>query len=78
MRVTTSRRVPVAWRQLSSERAKLAITLAAVAAAVALVLLLSGLRRGIAEQVTLYVDHQAPVLVALAGAKLHGADLGLA
>jgi putative ABC transport system permease protein len=69
MRVTTIRKVPVAWRQLASERAKLAVTLAVVAAAVALVLLLSGLRQGIAEQVTLYIDHQAPVLVAQAGAR---------
>lgn len=71
MRVITSSggRVPVAWRQLASERAKLAVTVAAVAAAVALVLLLSGLRRGIGEQVTLYVDHQTPVLVGQAGAR---------
>ena len=68
--ITSSRgRVPVGWRQLASERAKLAVTVTAVAAAVALVLLLSGLRRGIGEQVTLYVDHQPPVLVAQAGAR---------
>jgi putative ABC transport system permease protein len=34
-----------------------------------LVLLLSGLRRGMSEQVTLYVDRQAPVLVAQAGSR---------
>lgn len=62
-------RVPVARRQLASEPAKLVVTVLAVAAAVALVLLLSGLRRGIGGQVTLYVDHQPPVLVAQAGAR---------
>ena len=61
--------VPIGWRQLASEPAKLIVTVLAVAAAVALVLLLSGLRRGIGEQVTLYVDHQPPVLVAQAGAR---------
>ena len=55
--------VPVARRQLAAEPAKLIVTVVAVAAAVALVLLLSGLRRGMGEQVTLYIDHQAPVLV---------------
>jgi putative ABC transport system permease protein len=59
----SSGRVPVARRQLGAEPAKLIVTLVAVAAAVALVLLLSGLRRGMGEQVTLYIDHQAPVLV---------------
>lgn len=59
----SSGRVPIAWRQLLAEPAKLIVTVAAVAAAVALVLLLSGLRRGMSEQVTLYIDHQAPVLV---------------
>ena len=68
--ITSNRgRVPVGWRQLASEPAKLAVTVAAVAAAVALVLLLSGLRRGIGEQVTLYIDHQPPVLVGQAGAR---------
>ena len=69
--ITRSRRdrVPVGRRQLASEPAKLAVTLVAVAAAVALVLLLSGLRRGIGEQVTLYVDHQPPVLVGQKGAR---------
>lgn len=64
-----ARSVPIARRQLASERAKTAVTVVAVAAAVALVLLLSGLRRGIGEQVTLYVDHQPPVVVAQAGAR---------
>ena len=66
---SSRRRVPIAWRQLASEPAKLVVTVLAVAAAVALVLLLSGLRRGIGEQVTLYVDRQPPVLVAQAGAR---------
>ena len=35
----------------------------------ALVLLLSGLRTGIGEQVTVYVDHQPPVLVGQAGSR---------
>ena len=64
-----ARRVPIARRQLLAEPAKLVVTVAAVAAAVALVLLLSGLRRGMGEQVTLYVDHQAPVLVGQRGAR---------
>jgi putative ABC transport system permease protein len=63
------RGVPIARRQLASEPAKLAVTVAAVSAAVALVLLLSGLRSGISEQVTLYVDRQPPVLVAQAGSR---------
>jgi len=61
--------VPVARRQLAAEPAKLVVTLVAVAAAVALVLLLAGLRRGMGEQVTLYVDRQAPVLVGQQGAR---------
>ena len=63
------RRVPLAWRQLGSDRAKLAATLAVVGAACALVLLLVGLRQGIAQQVSVYLDHQpAPsVLVARKG-----------
>lgn len=61
--------VPVGLRQLTSERAKLAVTLAAVAAAMALVLLMSGLRRGIAQQTTLYLDRQAPVLVGQKGVR---------
>jgi putative ABC transport system permease protein len=68
MRVTT-RSVPVARRQLLADPAKLAVTVVAVAAAVALVLLLDGLRRGINEQVTLYIDRQPPVLVAQSGAR---------
>lgn len=59
--------VPVAWRQLSAEPAKLAVGILAVAAAVALVLLLTGLRRGMGEQVTVYLDRQAPVLVGREG-----------
>jgi len=55
--------VPVARRQLLAEPAKLIVTVLAVAGAVALVLVLSGLRRGMGEQVTVYIDHQAPVLV---------------
>lgn len=67
---TTSRgRVPVARRQLLAEPAKLAVSVLAIAAAVALVLLLTGLRRGMGEQVTLYVDRQPPVLVGQAGAR---------
>ena len=69
--ITSSRGggVPIAWRQLASEPAKMAVTVVAVAAAVALVLLLNGLRTGIGEQVTLYIDHQAPVLVGQAGTR---------
>ena len=63
------RSVPVAWRQLRSEPARLVVALVAVAAAVALVLLLSGLRRGMGEQVTVYLEHQPPVLVGQAGAR---------
>ena len=65
----TSGRVPVARRQLASEPAKLAVSVLAIAAAVALVLLLTGLRRGMGEQVTLYLDRQPPVLVGQAGAR---------
>src|SRR5512132_4160488 len=61
--------VPVAWRQLRAEPAKLVVALVAVAAAVALVLLLSGLRRGMGEQVTVYLEHQPPVLVGQAGTR---------
>lgn len=45
------------------------MALVAVAAAVALVLLLSGLRRGMGEQATVYLEHQPPVLVGQAGAR---------
>ena len=61
--------VPVARRQLLAEPAKLVVAVGAVGAAVALVLLLSGLRRGIGEQVTTYVDRQPPVIVAQAGTR---------
>lgn len=65
----TGNAVPLARRQLLAEPAKLAASVLAIAAAVALVLLLTGLRRGIAEQATLYLDRQAPVLVGQAGAR---------
>src|SRR6266545_1309272 len=61
--------IPVARRQLLSEPAKLAVSVLAIAAAVALVLLLTGLRRGIGEQATLYLDRQPPVLVGQAGTR---------
>ena len=61
--------VPIGRRQLTAEPAKLIVALAAVAAAVALVLLLTGLRRGIGEQVTIYLDRQPPVLVGQAGTR---------
>lgn len=63
------RAVPIGRRQLLSEPAKVVVALAAVAAAVTLVLLLSGLRRGMGEQVTVYLDHQPPVLVGTAGVR---------
>jgi putative ABC transport system permease protein len=59
--------VPIARRQLLKEPAKVAVAVIAVGAAVALVLLLTGLRRGIGEQVTIYLDHQPPVLVGQTG-----------
>lgn len=65
----TRHAVPTARRQLLSEPAKVVVALAAVAAAVMLVLLLSGLRRGMGEQVTVYLDHQPPVLVGTAGVR---------
>jgi hypothetical protein len=61
--------VPLARRQLLSEPAKLVVALLAVAAAVVLVLLLAGLRRGLGEQATTYLDHQPPVLVGQAGTR---------
>ena len=67
--MTARRRVPVARRQLVAEPAKLVVTLVAVAASVSLVLLLTGLRRGMGEQVTLYLGKQPPVLVAQEGAR---------
>jgi putative ABC transport system permease protein len=67
--VRRSGRVPVARRQLAAEPAKLAVTLLAVAAAMALVLLLAGLRHGISDQTTLYIDRQAPVVVGQRGVR---------
>src|SRR6266545_2610219 len=67
--ITSRGRVPVARRQLTAEPAKLAVSVLAIAAAVALVLLLTGLRRGMGEQVTLYLDRQPPVLVGQAGTR---------
>lgn len=61
--------VPVARRQLLAEPAKLIVAILAVGAAVALVLLLTGLRRGMGEQVTTYLDQQPPVLVGQAGTR---------
>ena len=54
---TTGRRVPLARRQLLHEPLKLALAFAGVAAAVALVALLLGLRQGINQQVTTYEDN---------------------
>jgi putative ABC transport system permease protein len=67
--MTTFRRVPLGRRQLTAQPAKLVVSVVAVAASVALVLLLSGLRRGMGEQVTLYVDRQAQVFVAQDGTR---------
>lgn len=61
--------VPVARRQLLSEPAKVAVAVVAVGAAVALVLLLTGLRRGMGEQVTTYLRHQPPVVVGQEGTR---------
>ena len=76
MRRITSRRrllpnaaVPVAARQLLAHPLKIAVSAAAVAAAIALVLLLTGLRRGMGEQVTTYLRHEPPVLVGQAGTR---------
>ena len=69
MQAITASSVPVARRQLLAEPAKLVVALLAVAAAVALVLLLSGLRRGMGEQATTYLGHQPPVLVGQAGTR---------
>lgn len=63
------RGVPLVRRQLLREPARIVAALAAVAAAVALVLVLSGLRRGMGEQVTTYLDRQAPVLVGARGVR---------
>jgi putative ABC transport system permease protein len=67
--ITSRGSVPFARRQLLAEPAKLAVSVLAIAAAVALVLLLTGLRNGMGEQVTLYLDRQPPVLVGQAGAR---------
>ena len=67
--ITSRGSVPFARRQLLAEPAKLAVSVLAIAAAVALVLLLTGLRRGMGEQVTLFLDRQPPVLVGQAGAR---------
>jgi putative ABC transport system permease protein len=67
--ITSRGSVPFARRQLLAEPAKLAVSVLAIAAAVALVLLLTGLRRGMGEQVTLYLDRQPPVLVGQEGAR---------
>ena len=61
--------VPVARRQLLNEPAKVTVAVLAVGAAVALVLLLTGLRRGMGEQVTTYLRHQPPVLVGQEGTR---------
>jgi putative ABC transport system permease protein len=61
--------VPVARRQLLSEPAKVVVAVLAVGAAVALVLLLTGLRRGMGEQVTTYLRHEPPVLVGQEGTR---------
>lgn len=61
--------VPVARRQLLSEPAKVFVAVLAVGASVALVLLLTGLRRGMGEQVATYLHHQPPVLVGQEGTR---------
>lgn len=64
------RSVPVARRQLGSERTKLVLAVIGVALSVALVGLLLGLRTGIGRQVTTYADRSgAEVYVAAAGAR---------
>jgi putative ABC transport system permease protein len=73
-RITSSRPrlsngVPVAARQLLAHPLRIAVSAAAVAAAIALVLLLTGLRRGMGDQVTTYLRHQPPVLVGQAGTR---------
>ena len=69
MSITSRGRVPVARRQFAAEPAKVAVSVLAIAAAVALVLLLTGLRRGMGEQVTIYLDHQPSVLVGQEGSR---------
>lgn len=61
--------VPLARRQLRSSWSKELLSLTAIAAAVALVLTLAGLRRGISDQVSLFLDHQPPVLVGQTGTR---------
>lgn len=63
------RSVPVLRRQLMREPARFAVVVLAVAAAVTLVLVLTGLRRGIGEQATTYLRHQPPVLVGQEGTR---------
>ena len=69
MRPTTSNAgtVPLARRQLLAQPGKGAVAVLAVAAAIALVLLLAGLRRGMGEQVTTYLRHQPPVVAGQLG-----------
>ncbi|HET8953205.1 MAG TPA: hypothetical protein VFN44_21970 [Solirubrobacteraceae bacterium] len=54
--ITDRGRVPIARRQFAAEPAKVAVSVLAIAAAVALVLLLTGLRGGMGEQVTAETD----------------------
>ena len=61
--------VPLARRQLLREPVRVVVAVLAVGAAVALVLLLTGLRRGMGEQVTTYLERQPPVLVGQAGTR---------
>jgi putative ABC transport system permease protein len=68
-RITSRGSVPVARRQFAAEPARVTVSVLAIAAAVALVLLLTGLRRGMGEQVTLYIDRQPAVLVGQEGSR---------
>ncbi len=68
-RWTRSGSVPVARRQLIANPTKLAVSVLAVAAAITLVLLLSGLRRGMGDQVTTYLRHEPPVVVGQTGTR---------
>lgn len=62
--------VPVARRQLGNDRLKMVLAIAGAALAVALVGLLFGLRSGIAQQVTTYLDNSgADVYVAQGGTR---------
>lgn len=67
--ITSRGSVPVARRQFAAEPAKVTVSVLAIAAAVALVLLLTGLRRGMGEQATLYIDRQPAVLVGQKGVR---------